>query len=75
MNIHQNRFRLRELRAAADLTQLEVAEAAGISRRFYSTLESERQEPRVVVALLIARALNTTVEDAFGHLLKGGNNV
>ena len=61
-------FHLRELRLNAGLTQSEVANAAGISRRFYVALEVERQEPRVTAALRIARALDATVEEAFGHL-------
>jgi DNA-binding XRE family transcriptional regulator len=68
MSVQEGRFPLRKLRVAAGMTQLQVAEGAGLSRRFYCALETERQEPRVVPAILIARALDTTVEEAFGHL-------
>lgn len=72
MSVQEGRFPLRRLRIEAGMTQAEVADAAGVSRRFYCSLETERQEPRVVAALLIARALGTTVEEAFGDLLEKG---
>lgn len=68
MEVHKNRFRLRELRLEKGMTQAEVAKAAGLSRRFYNAVETERQEPRVVAAILIARVLETTVEAAFGDV-------
>ena len=64
------RFPLRELRLQRGFTQVEAARAAGVSRRFYVDVESKRQEPRVGAALLIARALGATVEEAFGGLIK-----
>lgn len=70
MKIQKNRFRLREVRLEKDMTQSEVASAAKLSRRFYVALETERQEPRVVAALRVARVLDSTVEDLFGHLVK-----
>lgn len=70
MELHKNRFRLREVRLERGLTQSEVADAAKLSRRFYVALESERQEPRVVAGMKVARVLKTTVEDLFGHLVK-----
>lgn len=66
----KDRFPLRELRLTCNLSQVEVAKAAGISRRFYVDVESKRQEPRVVAALLIARVLGATVEEAFGDLIE-----
>lgn len=68
------RFPLRELRLEKGMTQAEVASAAKLSRRFYVMLEVEKQEPRVVNALLIAQALDVSVEKAFGHLVGGGDH-
>lgn len=70
MEVHKNRFRLREVRLKAGMTQSEVADAAKLSRRFYVALETERQEPGVVPAIRVARVLKTTVEDLFGRLAK-----
>jgi putative transcriptional regulator len=66
------RFRLREARLDTGMTQAEVADASKISRRFYVALETEKQEPRVVTALRLAGVLNTTVEDLYGHMVRGG---
>jgi DNA-binding XRE family transcriptional regulator len=65
------RFRLREARLATGMTQAEVADASKISRRFYVALETEKQEPRVVTAVRLARTLNTTVEKLYGHMIEG----
>lgn len=70
MESDKDRFPLRELRLEAGLTQVDVAKAVGLSRRFYVDVELKKQEPRVVAALLIARVLETTVEEAFGDLIE-----
>jgi putative transcriptional regulator len=71
MSLIEQQFPLRDARERAGMTQDGLAELAGITRRFVSQLEREKQEPRVVTAIKVARALNTTVEDLFGHLVGG----
>ena len=70
MEVHKFRFPLREVRLATGMTQSDVADASKISRRFYVALETERQEPRVVTAIRIARVLETTVEELYGHMVE-----
>ena len=57
--------RLKEVRTAAGLTQAELAERAGVSRKTVNTVENGVFVPSTVLALSLARALNTTVEDLF----------
>jgi putative transcriptional regulator len=57
--------RLKEVRTAAGLTQAELAERAGVSRKTVNTVENGVFVPSTVLALSLARALGTTVEDLF----------
>jgi len=57
--------RLKEARIKAGLTQAELAELAGVSRKTVNTVENGVFIPSTVLALCLARALNTTVEDLF----------
>ena len=57
--------RLRELRAERDLTQAALAEAVGVSRKTINTVENGVFIPSTVLALQLARALDTTVEALF----------
>lgn len=54
---------LRRLRAARDLSQAEVAEAAGLSRVGYRNLESGASVPRVETLQALARALQVPVQE------------
>lgn len=47
------------------LTQVQVAEKAKISERYYQQIEAGTSKPTVDIAKLIARALNSTVEELF----------
>ena len=47
------------------LTQVEVAERAGITERAYQRYEYGDRKPRVDVAKLIATALGSTVDELF----------
>jgi DNA-binding XRE family transcriptional regulator len=58
--------RVEELRRARGLSQRALAEAAGITRQAVGAIESGRMQPGVAIALGIARALGTTVEEVFG---------
>jgi len=57
--------RLKEVRTAAGLTQAELAERAGVSRKTINTVENGVFTPSTLLALELARALGTTVEGLF----------
>jgi len=57
--------RLREERAARDLTQAGLAELVGVSRKTINTVENGVFVPSTVLALKIAQALGKRVEDIF----------
>ena len=56
---------LRGRRVQAGLSQGELAGRAGISRQAFAAVESKKATPSTSVALRLARALNTTVENLF----------
>jgi len=56
---------LKDVRTAAGLTQAELAERAGVSRKTINTVENGVFIPSTVLALSLARALGTTVEGLF----------
>ena len=57
--------KLREERARRNLTQADLAEMVGVSRKTINTVENGVFIPSTVLALQLARALETTVEDLF----------
>lgn len=57
--------RLKEARAAKGLTQAELALAARVSRKTVNTIENEVFVPSTLLALTLAQALETTVEELF----------
>lgn len=56
---------LREAREAAGLTQGQLAEAIGVSRKTINTVENGVFVPSTVIALKLARALGCRVEELF----------
>jgi putative transcriptional regulator len=52
-------------RARLDLTQEKLAELVGVTRKTINTVETGRFIPSTVLALKLARALNTSVEELF----------
>ena len=64
--------RLREERARLGLTQAELAERVGVSRKTINTVENGVFVPSTALALRLARALGTTVEQLFQ--LPGGGD-
>jgi len=56
---------LKTYRKSAKLTQEKVAKLASITTRNYQRIENGLQDPKTSTALLIAQALNTTVEELF----------
>lgn len=59
------RNNLRDAREAVGWTQAELADAIGVSRKTVNTVENGVFIPSVVVALKLAQALGTTVEQLF----------
>ena len=56
---------LKEARTAAGLTQAELADRAGVSRKTINTVENGVFIPSTLLALKLAAALSTTVEALF----------
>jgi putative transcriptional regulator len=57
--------RLREERTRRNLTQAQLAELVEVSRKTINTVENGVFVPSTVLALRLARALDTTVEQLF----------
>ena len=59
------RNRLREVRAERNLTQAQLAELAGVSRKTINTVENEVFIPSTLLSLKLAKVLGLKVEDLF----------
>lgn len=59
-------IKLKQAREASGKTQAEVAQAVGIDPRLYQRYEYDTSTPNVRTAILIARVLDSTVEQLFG---------
>jgi putative transcriptional regulator len=57
--------RLRVARARVDMTQAELAEAIGVTRKTVNSIENGHYVPSTRLALLLARELESTVEELF----------
>lgn len=57
--------RLKELRARHNLTQAQLAEAVGVTRKTINTVENRVFIPSALLALKLAAALGVAVEEAF----------
>ena len=56
---------LAAFRKEAGLTQAQLAEAAGVSRKTINTIENRIFVPSTVLALKVAKVLNVSVHDLF----------
>ena len=65
MEPHRLRNTLKVQRAIRDLTQAELAELAGVTRRSVNAIEMGRMVPSVVLALKLAGVLGVAVETVF----------
>ena len=70
MNVGELGNRLKEERASRGLSQADLAELVHVSRKTINTVENGVFIPSTVLALRLARALDTTVERLF-FLLEG----
>ena len=57
--------RLREVRTGKGLTQADLAERAGVSRKTINTVENGVFVPSTILALTLAKVLEVGVEDLF----------
>lgn len=57
--------RLKEYRSGANLTQAQLAEIVGVSRKTINTVENEIYVPSTMLALQLAQALGCSVHDIF----------
>ena len=64
------RVHLRRYRKAADLTQQELADRAGVSRQTILSIEKGRYRPSIELALLLAHEFGTSVESLFELVAK-----
>ncbi len=62
---HPLRNRIKVERARHDLTQEQLADLVGVTRKTINTVETGRFVPSTVLALRLARVLRTRVEDLF----------
>ncbi len=62
---HPLRNRIKVERARHDLTQEQLADLVGVTRKTINTVETGRFVPSTVLALKLARALHIRVEDLF----------
>lgn len=65
--------RIKELRIALKMSQEELANKAGVSRVFLTTVENGGATPSVKNALAIANALNKTVNEVFEYIGEESN--
>lgn len=56
---------LKERRAALGLTQAELAERVGVTRKTVNTVENGVFTPSALLAIKLAKALGVTVEELF----------
>jgi putative transcriptional regulator len=57
--------RLRELRAARDWSQADLAEKLRVSRQTVNALETEKYDPSLPLAFKIARLFKRPIEEIF----------
>jgi putative transcriptional regulator len=62
--------KVKEHRENAGLTQTELAERVGTKRITIASLEREKYEPSVGLAMRLAKTFNCTVEDIFTEVKK-----
>ena len=57
--------RIQELRKAAGYRQEDLARALGVTRQTIIAIENDKYDPSLVLAMKLARFLQTTVEELF----------
>jgi putative transcriptional regulator len=59
--------KLRELRAAKDWSQSDLAEKLGVSRQTINAIETEKYDPSLPLAFKVARLFRKPIEEIFGE--------
>ena len=57
--------RLRELRAAKQWSQSDLADKLGVSRQTINAIETEKYDPSLPLAFKVARLFKTSIEEIF----------
>jgi putative transcriptional regulator len=57
--------RLRELRAAKEWSQADLADKLGVSRQTINAIETEKYDPSLPLAFKVARLFKTSIETIF----------
>ncbi|MGH7993285.1 MAG: helix-turn-helix transcriptional regulator [Limisphaerales bacterium] len=57
--------RLRELRAAKEWSQSDLADKLGVSRQTVNAIETEKYDPSLPLAFKVARLFKTSIEEIF----------
>jgi putative transcriptional regulator len=57
--------RLRELRAAKEWSQSDLADKLGVSRQTVNAIETEKYDPSLPLAFKVARLFKTSIESIF----------
>jgi putative transcriptional regulator len=57
--------KLRELRAAKEWSQSDLADKLGVSRQTVNAIETEKYDPSLPLAFKVARLFKTTIEEIF----------
>ena len=57
--------KLRELRAAKEWSQADLADKLGVSRQTINAIETEKYDPSLPLAFKVARLFKTSIEAIF----------
>ena len=57
--------RLRELRAAKEWSQSDLADRLGVSRQTVNAIETEKYDPSLPLAFKVARLFKMSIEEIF----------
>ena len=58
---------LRELRAAKEWTQSDLADKVGVSRQTINAIETEKYDPSLPLAFKVAKLFKLSIEEIFKH--------
>jgi len=61
------RNRIRELRAAREITQQQLADEVGVTRQTVIAMEQDKYSPSLETAFKVAMALGVTLEQCFQY--------
>ena len=59
--------KLRELRAAKEWSQADLADKLGVSRQTINAIETEKYDPSLPLAFKVARLFKTSIESIFSE--------